>query len=47
MCGISGIFYTEKKNFYKNQNLIKRYTFKLKHRGPDDQRIWFPKKKKI
>lgn len=47
MCGIAGIFSLEKKNFKKNFKLVKGYIHKLKHRGPDDQRLWYAKKKKL
>ena len=46
MCGIAGIYSLDNNNFNYNYNKIKNCIYKIKHRGPDAQKIWYSKKNK-
>jgi len=47
VCGISGVFFNNIKDFKKNFNLLKKINYNLNHRGPDDNGLYINKKKKI
>ena len=47
MCGIAGCYFNEKKNFFKNFELIKKISISLNHRGPDNMGYFYDKERKI
>ena len=44
MCGIAGIYSLDNNKFNYNYNKIKNCIYKIRHRGPDAQKIWYLKK---